>query len=115
MCDDVFVKIKDVNVWYGKNQALKDVNIDVPSNCIYAFIGPSGCGKTTLLRSVNRLNDLVPDFRLEGEIWMDGLNVYSRNDKRFGFSATKSTSHDGHAEHAAAGQRTPQARQLLHV
>lgn len=83
MCDDVFVKIKDVNVWYGKNQALKDVNIDVPSNCIYAFIGPSGCGKTTLLRSVNRLNDLVPDFRLEGEIWMDGLNVYSRNDKRF--------------------------------
>lgn len=78
-----FVKISDINVWYGKNQALKNINLDIPQNCIYAFIGPSGCGKTTLLRSINRLNDLVADFSIKGNIEIDGIDAYSRNDHSF--------------------------------
>lgn len=77
------IEIKHVNAWYGKTHALKDVSIDVPPKSIYAFIGPSGCGKTTLLRSVNRLNDLVEGFRLDGEIRLNEKNVYADNDHRF--------------------------------
>lgn len=75
-----FVKISNLNVWYGKNQALRDVSLDVEKNCIYAFIGPSGCGKTTLLRSINRLNDFVPGFRLSGSIEIDGKDAYETNE-----------------------------------
>jgi phosphate transport system ATP-binding protein len=78
-----FVTISDVNVWYGKNHALKNVNLEIPANSIYAFIGPSGCGKTTLLRSINRLNDFVDGFRLEGKIQINGFDAYSRNDSQF--------------------------------
>ena len=78
-----FLKISDVNVWYGKNQALKDINLEVPQNCIYALIGPSGCGKTTLLRSINRLNDFIHGFRLEGSIDIDGTEAYSSNKNVF--------------------------------
>jgi len=77
------LKISGVNAWYGKNQALQGINLDIPKNCIYAFIGPSGCGKTTLLRSINRLNDFVKGFRLEGNIEIDGVNAYSNNDPAF--------------------------------
>ena len=56
------VKIIGFNAYYGKNHALKNINLDIPQRKIYAFIGPSGCGKTTLLRSINRLNDLIPSF-----------------------------------------------------
>lgn len=78
-----FVKISGVNVWYGNNRALEDINLDIPKNSIYALIGPSGCGKTTLLRSINRLNDLLPDFRLSGKIEIDGLDAYASNDNTF--------------------------------
>jgi len=74
--DDSFVSIKNVSCFYGKNAALKNVNIDIPKNSIYSFIGPSGCGKTTLLRSINRLNDLIDAFRLEGSIEIQGRNIY---------------------------------------
>ena len=76
------VKIKDFNVYYGQNHALKHVSLDIPGNSIYAFIGPSGCGKTTLLRSINRLNDLIPSFRREGEIEIDGADVYQLRGKK---------------------------------
>ncbi len=72
-----FVKISNVNVWYGSNRALKNINLEIPANCIYAFIGPSGCGKTTLLRSINRLNDFIEGFRLEGQILVSGFDAYS--------------------------------------
>jgi phosphate transport system ATP-binding protein len=78
-----FINISDVNVWYGKNQALKNVNLEIPENSIYAFIGPSGCGKTTLLRSLNRLNDFIDGFRLSGKVEIDGVDVYSKNDSLF--------------------------------
>ncbi|MCL1829508.1 MAG: phosphate ABC transporter ATP-binding protein [Oscillospiraceae bacterium] len=76
------VKITGFNAYYGHNQALKSINLDIPENQIYAFIGPSGCGKTTMLRSINRLNDLVSSFRREGEIEVFGTDVYSFRGKK---------------------------------
>jgi len=76
------VKISGFNAYYGKNQALKDICLDIPQNQIYAFIGPSGCGKTTLLRSINRLNDLIPSFRHEGEIEIGGTDIYRYRGKK---------------------------------
>jgi len=80
---DAYVKIKDVNAWYGGNHVLKNINLEVPQNCIYSFIGPSGCGKTTLLRSINRLNDFVKGFRLEGSIEVGGVSAYASRDRAY--------------------------------
>ena len=63
---DNILNVKDLNVWYRDFQALKDVNIDVLSNKVTALIGPSGCGKSTMLRCINRMNDLIPDAKIEG-------------------------------------------------
>ncbi len=71
------IKIKDINLWYGDFQALKDINMDIEENEIMAFIGPSGCGKTTLLKSINRMNDLVDTCRIEGLIALDGEDIKS--------------------------------------
>ncbi len=71
------ISAENVNVWYGSNQALHQVNIDIMKNSITAFIGPSGCGKTTLLKCFNRMNDIVRDFRLEGKISLHGEDLYS--------------------------------------
>lgn len=81
--DDVLVRIKNVSAWYGNSQVLKNIELDIPKNKIYAFIGPSGSGKTTLLRSINRLNDLSPLFSIEGLIEIGGKNVYEKNDRKF--------------------------------
>lgn len=72
----VQISVNGVNSWYGKVHTLKDVSIDIYQNEILAFIGPSGCGKTTLLRCLNRMCDLVPHFRLTGNITMEGQNIY---------------------------------------
>lgn len=77
-----FLTIEQVNVKYGKVQALHDVDLAIPANSIYSFIGPSGCGKTTLLRSVNRLNDFVPSFSLTGSVALDGEQIYATDNKR---------------------------------
>jgi len=84
MMDDIKLSIDRVDAWYGQNHALKDISLKIPANDIYAFIGPSGCGKTTLLRSINRLNDLVSGFKLQGEISIDGENVYETNGSKKG-------------------------------
>jgi len=78
-----YLRIEGVNAWYGKNHVLADVSLNIPKNSIYAFIGPSGCGKTTLLRSINRLNDLVPSYRLDGLIEIGGEDIYSRKGSQF--------------------------------
>lgn len=67
---------KDVNVFYGAKQALFDVNIDIPDRTVTAFIGPSGCGKSTFLRCINRMNDTIDIARVEGEITLDGRDLY---------------------------------------
>ena len=78
--DRTIISAENINVWYGSNQVLFDVNIEVPENSITALIGPSGCGKTTFLRSINRLNDIVPGFKLTGRMALDGCDIYKGND-----------------------------------
>ena len=63
---DVKLCTRNVNLYYGENHALKDINLDIKTNKITAFIGPSGCGKSTYLKSLNRMNDLVPDCKITG-------------------------------------------------
>ena len=70
------ITTKNVNLYYGANHALKDVTLDIYENKITAFIGPSGCGKSTFLKTLNRMNDLVPNVKIEGEILLDGENIY---------------------------------------
>ncbi|NLK99848.1 MAG: phosphate ABC transporter ATP-binding protein [Clostridiales bacterium] len=70
------ISTKELNLFYGKNHALKDVTMNIKENAITAFIGPSGCGKSTFLRTLNRMNDLVPDVTITGEIILDGENIY---------------------------------------
>ncbi len=72
--------IKNMDLYYGNFHALKNINLDIPSGEITAFIGPSGCGKSTLLKSLNRMNDLVEGCRITGEITLDGENVYKGMD-----------------------------------
>ena len=62
------IEVKDLNLWYGANHALHGVNMDIPGHEITALIGPSGCGKSTFLKTLNRMNDLVPGIRIEGEV-----------------------------------------------
>lgn len=68
--------IKKINLWYGENHALKDVDMEIKRNAITAFIGPSGCGKSTFLKTLNRMNDLVPGVRIEGQVLLDGIDIY---------------------------------------
>ena len=71
------IQVKHLTLFYGKFQALGDVSLNIPENRITAIIGPSGCGKSTLLRSLNRMNDLTPNVRIEGEVLLDGENIYA--------------------------------------
>lgn len=73
------LQAKDVKVWYGDFMAIKGVSMDIKPNKVTAFIGPSGCGKSTFLRLFNRMNDYVDDFRMEGEINIDGENIYTKD------------------------------------
>lgn len=70
------INIKNMNLYYGDFHAIKNVNLPIEKNQITAFIGPSGCGKSTVLKSLNRMNDLIKDCRIEGEITLDGVNIY---------------------------------------
>lgn len=69
--------IQDFDLYYGEFQALKNINLDIPSNQITAFIGPSGCGKSTLLKSLNRMNDLVKNCRITGKVLLDQKDIYT--------------------------------------
>ena len=70
------LQAKDLNLWYGQNHALHSVNVDIPEHEITAFIGPSGCGKSTFLRTLNRMNDLIPIVKITGEVNFRGQNIY---------------------------------------
>ena len=74
------ITAKNLNLWYTTNHALKDINIELPERQITALIGPSGCGKSTFLKSLNRMNDLVEGCRIEGEIRLDGVDIYKDMD-----------------------------------
>ena len=68
---------KNLNLYYGENHALKDINLEIASNAITALIGPSGCGKSTYLKTLNRMNDLVRNVSITGEVLLDGENIYA--------------------------------------
>ena len=70
------LEAKSLNLWYGPNHALHDVSVAIPERQITAFIGPSGCGKSTFLRTLNRMNDLIPSVKIEGEVDFHGKNIY---------------------------------------
>jgi len=72
------IETRDVNFWYGDFHALKGISMDISEKSVVAFIGPSGCGKSTFLRLLNRMNDLIPDTRLTGEILIDGQDIYKK-------------------------------------
>ena len=71
------ITVKDLCLWYGNHQALKNINIDIPEKSITALIGPSGCGKSTFLKTLNRMNDLIPGCKITGTIALDGQDIYA--------------------------------------
>ena len=73
------LQAENINIYYGEFQAVRGVSLEIPKRRVTAFIGPSGCGKSTILRSFNRLNDLVNGFKLEGKIYYQGQNLYDAN------------------------------------
>jgi phosphate transport system ATP-binding protein len=77
MSNRVKLKAEHINFWYGKQQALNDINIDIYEKHVTAFIGPSGCGKSTFIRLFNRMNELIPKTHHEGKILMDGQNIFA--------------------------------------
>lgn len=73
------IEVKDLNLWFDTKHVLKDVSIEIYEKEITAIIGPSGCGKSTFLRCLNRMNDLIPSTKIEGEILLDGKNVLAND------------------------------------
>ena len=78
MSNPIKVKVENLNLYYGDNHALKDVSMDIQENSVTAFIGPSGCGKSTFLKTLNRMNDLVDNVRIDGKVLLDGEDIYEQ-------------------------------------
>ena len=72
------ITVKDLCLWYGSQQALKNINMQVPEKSITALIGPSGCGKSTFLKTLNRMNDLIPGVRITGEVCYREQNIFGQ-------------------------------------
>lgn len=79
MSDKTIIESRGLSLYYGDNHALKDISIQIPANKITALIGPSGCGKSTFLKTLNRMNDLVPGVRITGEVFYNGENIYGKD------------------------------------
>ena len=75
---EIKIKTRDLSLYYGAKMALNSISLDIPEKEVTAFIGPSGCGKSTFLRTLNRMNDLIPNVRITGEILVDSLNIYDK-------------------------------------
>ena len=73
------ITVNDLNLWYGQTQALKNINIEIPEKSITALIGPSGCGKSTFLKTLNRMNDLIPGVKITGEVKYNGTDIFETN------------------------------------
>lgn len=76
---DVKIEVNNLSLYYGEKQALKEISLEIPRNKVTALIGPSGCGKSTFLRSINRMNDLIPSVRITGEMLVEGVDIYDKN------------------------------------
>ena len=75
--DNIKINTEKLNLYYGSNHALKDINMKIRANAVTAFIGPSGCGKSTFLKTLNRMNDLIDSVRIEGKVYLDGEDIYA--------------------------------------
>lgn len=75
---DCIIEVKHLDLYYGKNHALKDISIDIFKNSVTALIGPSGCGKSTFLKTINRMNDLVENVSITGDVIVDGVDIYQK-------------------------------------
>ena len=80
MQSETKICVRDLNLYYGSNHALKNINMDIPAGAVTAFIGPSGCGKSTFLKTLNRMNDLVEGCRIQGKVTLDGEDIYGNMD-----------------------------------
>ena len=80
MDNEKIITVKNLDLYYGDHKALNGINMDIEKNSITAFIGPSGCGKSTFLRTLNRMNDLIPNVKIEGEVIYEGKNIYDKNE-----------------------------------
>ena len=78
VAERTIIESRHLNLYYGENHALKDINIQIPANQITALIGPSGCGKSTFLKTLNRMNDLVEGVKIDGEVLYNGENIYGK-------------------------------------
>ena len=76
---EIKIITKDLNLYYGNKQALKNITLNIPDKRVTAFIGPSGCGKSTFIRVLNRMNDLIDHVKIDGEVSVDGINIYDKN------------------------------------
>lgn len=79
MDNEKIITVKDLDLYYGDHKALNGINMDIERNSITAFIGPSGCGKSTFLRTLNRMNDLIPNVKIEGKVIYNDKNIYDKN------------------------------------
>lgn len=80
MDNEKIITVKNLDLYYGDHKALNGISMDIERNSITAFIGPSGCGKSTFLRTLNRMNDLIPNVKIEGEVIYDDKNIYDKNE-----------------------------------
>ncbi len=76
---DIKIEVKDLSLYYGEKKALKEISLEIPRNKVTALIGPSGCGKSTFLRCINRMNDLIPDVKISGQMLVEGVDIYDKN------------------------------------
>ena len=76
---DIKIQVNDLSLFYGEKQALNKISMQIPTNKVTALIGPSGCGKSTFLRCINRMNDLIPDVTITGEMLVEGIDIYDKN------------------------------------
>jgi phosphate transport system ATP-binding protein len=76
---DIKIEVKDLSLYYGEKKALKEISMQIPANKVTALIGPSGCGKSTFLRCINRMNDLIPDVKITGNMLVEGVDIYDKN------------------------------------
>jgi len=106
----VKMETRNVNISYGSNQAIRDVDLDIADRSVTALIGPSGCGKSTYLRALNRMNDTIDSCRFEGHILLDGEDIYGRGvdpvevRRRVGMVFQKSSSRSG-SKNLSRGRR----------
>lgn len=76
---DSKIEVKDLSLYYGEKKALKEISLEIPRNKVTALIGPSGCGKSTFLRCINRMNDLIPEVKITGQMLVEGVDIYDKN------------------------------------